>query len=67
MPTYQLKCTKCEHEFTDVHKMMEDHPPCPKCSSLVKVHMTTPPNFVFSGTGWASKEIKEERRLQNVL
>ena len=67
MPTYSLKCTECQHQFTDVHGMMEDHPPCPECKGKAEVYMTKAPNFVFKGDGWASKDIKEERKLTSVL
>lgn len=67
MPTYQLKCTACGEVFKDFHKMSEDHPPCPKCGEKAEVYMTEPPSFQLSGNNWASKQIKEERRLLNAL
>lgn len=67
MPTYQLKCTECGEVFKSFHKMSEDHPPCPACSSKAEVYMTEPPMFHLSGENWASKQIKEERKLLNAI
>ena len=67
MPTYQLKCESCGNVFKDFHKMSEEHPPCPECNGPVEVYMTEPPGFQFKGSGWASKDIKEENRLLNSL
>lgn len=67
MPTYQLRCVECLHEFEDVHKISEPHPPCPKCEAETQVHMIKPPTVIFKGSGWASKDIKSERRLTSVL
>lgn len=64
MPTYQLKCKECEHQFTDFHKMSEDHPPCPKCEGVTEVHMTVPPAITLSE---ARKSMREERKLTNRL
>lgn len=68
MPTYDLKCNKCGHKFIDIHKMSEPHSKCPECGSIASVDFSEGlPNFQFKGDGWASKEIKEDRRLEQAL
>jgi len=43
MPTYDYKCTKCEHEFSKVESIKEHDPnkvKCPECGAEVKQLLT---------------------------
>ena len=58
MPTYQVRCTTCEHTTEVVHRMSEDHPPCSECGKELKTYFpmgTQLPKTQFKGTGWACK------------
>jgi putative FmdB family regulatory protein len=51
MPTYNLRCKKCSHEFQKTQKMSDPTPLCPKCAGdsefLIKKS-----SFILKGKGW---------------
>lgn len=68
MPTYNLLCKECDHEFEFVRKMSEPNPPCEECgANMVITLVKSAPLTVMKGSGWASKEIKDDRAGENQL
>lgn len=59
MPFYDVKCESCGHESECKHGWKEDHPACPECGGVNKT-LIKACNFTLVGSGWASKEIKDD-------
>lgn len=53
MPTYEYRCTKCQHEF-EVFQSMTDAPRkrCPECSSKVERLISGGAGLLFKGSGF---------------
>ena len=53
MPTYDYKCTKCDHVFEYFQSMsdpaLED---CPKCEGLVRRLVSGGSGLIFKGSGF---------------
>lgn len=63
MPTYDYKCTNCQHEYEYFHLNSQDPNSCPKCAS--KEAEKLPPkntSFQLKGGGWYSTDYKKKRR-----
>jgi putative FmdB family regulatory protein len=53
MPTYEYRCTACEHRFEQVQKMSD--PPrkrCPKCGKKVERLIGAGAGLLFKGSGF---------------
>ncbi len=43
MPTYEYQCQSCKNDFTAMHKISENAPPCPQCGAEeVKKKLSAP-------------------------
>lgn len=53
MPTYEYRCTKCQHEF-EVFQSMTDAPRkrCPECSGKVERLISGGAGLLFKGSGF---------------
>ena len=53
MPTYEYRCTKCEHEF-EVFQSMTDAPRkrCPECGGKVERLISGGAGLLFKGSGF---------------
>lgn len=54
MPTYILKCKKCNHQFEFLKLREVDEPVCPKCGHKEFNKQPTAPTIVFKGEGWTT-------------
>jgi len=55
MPTYNYKCTKCDHKFEIIQRMSDDPLiTCPECEEdeLKKVIVAGTGGFSLKGKGW---------------
>ena len=53
MPTYQYKCSECDHEFEKFQSISD--PPitiCPECDGETKRVITGGAGFIFKGSGF---------------
>ena len=63
MPTYEYKCSKCNHYFEDFHSMnAEPLKKCPKCgkNSLKKL-ISGGAGLIFKGTGFYLTDYKNKK------
>ena len=53
MPTYNYKCSECDHQF-ETFQSMKDEPlkTCPECSKDTLDKLVSPSTFVLKGGGW---------------
>jgi len=51
MPTYNLRCKKCSHEFQKTQKMSDAPPLCPKCGNATEI-LIKKTSFILKGKGW---------------
>lgn len=59
MPTYDYKCTECEHTFELFQSMTEDPiKECPECNGLVKRLIGAGAGAIFKGTGFYQTDYK---------
>ena len=57
MPTYEYRCTECEHEFEQFQKITEDAiPDCPMCGGFVKRLITKGGGFILKGDGFYAND-----------
>ena len=74
MPTYEYKCTECNHLF-EMFQSIKDPPikKCPKCKGNVKKLISGGSGILFKGSGFYAtdyrsksyKETKEKRESVN--
>jgi putative FmdB family regulatory protein len=59
MPTYDYKCTECNHAF-EMFQMMTDDPisNCPECDGIVKRLIGTGAGPIFKGSGFYQTDYK---------
>lgn len=59
MPTYDYKCTKCDHIF-EKFQSMTDSPikKCPKCKAAVKRLIGAGAGIIFKGKGFYQTDYK---------
>lgn len=61
MPTYDYKCTECEHTFELFQSMTEDPiKECPKCNGLVKRLIGAGIRPIFKGSGFYETDYKSK-------
>ena len=72
MPTYEYRCTKCDHGF-EMLQTMTDEPRkrCPKCRCKVERLMGAGAGLIFKGSGfyitdYAKKDSVEEKSKEPV-
>ena len=63
MPTYEYKCQKCGHEFSEFQRIVD--PPikdCPKCSkkSCVEQIISGGSGLIFKGSGFYETDYKRK-------
>ena len=51
MPTYEYKCTNCEHQFEIWQEVGAEPPECPECSSAVR-KIFHPVSVHYKGSGF---------------
>ena len=61
MPTYDYKCTECNHTF-EVFQRMSDEPlkSCPKCKGAVKRLIGAGAGPIFKGSGFYQTDYKNK-------
>ncbi len=61
MPTYEYKCTKCNHQFEAVQKMT-DNPlsKCPECRCKVKRLIGAGAGVIFKGSGFYETDYRSD-------
>ena len=61
MPTYEYKCTKCNHQFEAVQKMT-DNPlsRCPECRCKVKRLIGAGAGIIFKGSGFYETDYRSD-------
>lgn len=53
MPTYEYRCTSCQHEFEKVQKMSETPgAPCPECGAPSERLLSGGAGLLFKGSGF---------------
>ena len=53
MPTYEYRCTECEHEFEELQRITADPlKECPKCQGAVKRLISGGGGILFKGSGF---------------
>ena len=72
MPTYEYRCTKCDHSF-EMLQTMTDEPRkrCPKCRCKVERLMGAGAGLIFKGSGfyitdYAKKDSVKEKSKEPV-
>ena len=72
MPTYDYKCTKCDHGF-ELFQSMSEEPAkkCPECGGLVRRLVSGGKGLIFKGSGFyltdyvKNKDTKKESKKNN--
>lgn len=68
MPTYEYKCTKCEHQFEAFQSMSEEPvKKCPACGGEVKRLISGGAGLIFKGSGFYITDYKragEKKRVE---
>jgi len=61
MPTYEYRCTACQHLFEEFQSIM-DKPlkKCPQCGGLVKRLIGTGAGIIFKGSGFYETDYKRK-------
>ena len=63
MPTYEYKCTRCNHLFEVFQKMSDEHlNECPKCGSPVKRLIGAGSGPIFKGSGFYHTDYKNNSK-----
>jgi putative FmdB family regulatory protein len=58
MPTYEYRCTRCEHVFERVQKVGDPAPPCPACGrSTRKIFSSV--GLIFKGSGFHTTDYRK--------
>lgn len=61
MPTYQYKCTTCEHKFEELQKISAPAlEKCPECGEKIERIITGGAGFVLKGSGFYSTDHRSE-------
>ena len=59
MPTYEYRCTSCEHEFVTRQKMTDEPlTVCPHCEKETLKKIINPTGFILKGEGWYVTDFK---------
>jgi len=59
MPTYDYRCTDCDHEFEVFQKINEEPvKTCPKCGGVVRRLISGGAGIVFKGSGFYVNDYK---------
>ncbi|PKK84929.1 MAG: FmdB family transcriptional regulator [candidate division Zixibacteria bacterium HGW-Zixibacteria-1] len=59
MPTYQYRCTECEHEFEKFQPISDDPVSvCPECSGYTERIITGGAGFLLKGSGFYSTDYR---------
>ncbi len=63
MPTYEYKCTDCEHRFETIQRITDDPlQNCPECNMDTLGKVLTSCNFVLKGLKWPGKNFFTEQK-----
>ena len=61
MPTYNFKCTKCEHEFEVMLPMThKKNPKCEKCKKKTEKLISGGAGVIFKGTGFYETDYRRK-------
>lgn len=53
MPTYSLKCLKCNYEWSDMMSLSErDEAKCPKCNTKAETNWSSQGTVLIQGKGF---------------
>ncbi|MCY3773356.1 MAG: zinc ribbon domain-containing protein [Gemmatimonadetes bacterium] len=65
MPTYQYRCNKCRHEFSEFQSITADPlSTCPECGGAVKRLISGGAGFLFKGDGFYTTDYRSENYKQ---
>jgi putative FmdB family regulatory protein len=61
MPTYEYKCTECNHVF-EVFQKMSDEPlkECPNCKGVIRRLIGSGAGTIFKGSGFYQTDYKNK-------
>ncbi len=66
MPTYDYKCTECNHTFEIFQQMTADPiTKCPECDGVVKRLIGTGAGPIFKGSGFYQTDYKNKSSKNN--
>lgn len=61
MPTYQYKCTDCNHEFEEFQRISADPiKTCPECGGFTERVITGGVGFVLKGSGFYTTDYRSD-------
>ncbi len=58
MPTYEYRCTQCDHVFDCVQRVGDPAPACPRCSSPTR-KLFSSVGLIFKGKGFHSTDYRK--------
>ncbi|MGH7427629.1 MAG: FmdB family zinc ribbon protein [Candidatus Methylomirabilaceae bacterium] len=58
MPTYEYRCTQCEHVFDCLQRVGDPAPACPKCGSPTRKVFSSV-GLIFKGKGFHSTDYRK--------
>ena len=59
MPTYEYRCTKCNHDFEQYQRVGDRAPKCPRCGSPSrKVYSSV--GLIFKGSGFYTTDHRKD-------
>lgn len=62
MPTYDYRCTNCQHEFEEFQLITDDPVAfCPKCHGKPERIITGGAGFIFKGSGFYITDHRSEK------
>lgn len=64
MPTYEYRCTQCEHIFECVQHMGDPAPDCPRCGSPTRKVFSSV-GLIFKGKGFHTTDYRKPARAEN--
>ena len=68
MPTFDFKCSKCDHLFEEIVLPGEDFPRfCIKCNAPVKKVLTGSPGFIFKGSGFPTNDLRMAKDCKDMV
>ena len=65
MPTYEYRCTSCQHEFEKFQRMSEDPvAECPSCGARAERRLSGGAGLLFKGSGFYITDYRSDSYKQ---